>query len=414
MPYDKHKRRRKIKVQAKALEDAEVTHVSIVTRGANRIPFRVFKSEDGMINLANLFVRKSEPKAPTLAAVITPVEKAEAMAQVLKDQGYSVTETTKKDEEGIALLSLVEKYDESAVTAFKMSEDAVVLIENVEKAFRGFIEGTDFNDNMKQAGFFPGMHMASNVLMDTVHNILMEDGEASEVVGKIDEALDAFHQNVLSMAQSIPAEAFKMELLTLPTEQAEETTEKADDSQESEEETVEKGGLLKGNTAEDEPAPKKAAPKKAKPKAQKDEDGEIDTALGVDAEGDDGEATAKTEEESATESSEEGEDAVKADSHEALVEALTQKMGEAIVAAVTPITESVSALTAKVESLETATAEVTETAKVAAEEAKAATEAVNGTVVGGETHPDTDQPKTPAKKSEGGMFDTAFRFDGFE
>lgn len=58
----------KFKVKANEMTEATVSHISLVDRGANRIPFKIVKQEkSGMsakhfasLDLRNLFVRKNE------------------------------------------------------------------------------------------------------------------------------------------------------------------------------------------------------------------------------------------------------------------------------------------------------------------------------------------------------------------
>ena len=63
----------KVKTTMRQMKDAKVSFISLVTRGANRIPFRVLKSqgEDNMLDLSQLrHVFKNEP-APTQAKPIS-------------------------------------------------------------------------------------------------------------------------------------------------------------------------------------------------------------------------------------------------------------------------------------------------------------------------------------------------------
>ena len=63
---------RKLQLKATELVDTDVNFVSLVERGANRIPFRITKEDEQMLDLHKIgrsLFRKAEPK-PEIVAVI--------------------------------------------------------------------------------------------------------------------------------------------------------------------------------------------------------------------------------------------------------------------------------------------------------------------------------------------------------
>ncbi len=98
---------RKLRVKANELTDTDVSFVSLVKRGANRIPIRVTKSDDGedqMLDLTGHF-RKADAKARAAKAEADAVaaRKAEELAnarRMLEDAGFVVTEKNDKTTTG--------------------------------------------------------------------------------------------------------------------------------------------------------------------------------------------------------------------------------------------------------------------------------------------------------------------------
>ena len=63
---------RKLQLKATELVDTDVNFVSLVTRGANRIPFRITKEDEQMLDLhkiARSLFKTADPK-PEIVAVI--------------------------------------------------------------------------------------------------------------------------------------------------------------------------------------------------------------------------------------------------------------------------------------------------------------------------------------------------------
>src|SRR3990172_7673579 len=93
----------KMKVPLRELSNLDVNWVSLVDRGANRIPFRIVKrdpnKESPMLNLSNAFgrVKKAEqPKETTVSAVVLAKgdqSVIDAARAVLVEQGMDLPET---------------------------------------------------------------------------------------------------------------------------------------------------------------------------------------------------------------------------------------------------------------------------------------------------------------------------------
>ena len=95
----------KIKLNVTKLGDPTVNYISLVSRGANRIPFRIVKheQEQSMIDLASLNLSKlfkgekataeSTVPQPTIVGFVTMKdENFETVKKHLKDAGYKISD----------------------------------------------------------------------------------------------------------------------------------------------------------------------------------------------------------------------------------------------------------------------------------------------------------------------------------
>ena len=82
----------KLTVKASELRDVSVNFVSLVKRGANRIPFRVLKSEgDVAFDLGSFFTRKADADEAERVSTRKTEDMVKAATDVLTRAGYQVT-----------------------------------------------------------------------------------------------------------------------------------------------------------------------------------------------------------------------------------------------------------------------------------------------------------------------------------
>lgn len=416
MTYPSNKRK-KVKIKAHALENADVHFISLVNRGANRIPFRVLKSEQKpMINLSNLFTTKKADTAPRVVAIVTPGAIAANMALALKAEGYEVTETVTKDDDGVAILSIVDGYEAEDVTTFKMSDDVAVMVEHVEKSFNSYETENDFAENIKKAGFFPGFRIATEVMMETVANVVHSTEKGETPNESVTKALKGYQAYVMSLVKSIPATAFKMETLApvviekTDGESGDETTAE-DTGTEGTTEVVEKG-MLEENTNKEA---KQTTGKKEVPGKESQDNTDSPNANKVVTEKAEDEGNTEVTTDETTEGDTGTTEVVKAEDAKGVdTDALVAKMAEIVSTEIGKVTTAVNSLSAQVEKVEGAAAQMQTRMDNVEEVAKSATEAVQGTVIGGETREDQHNATARKADEDDGLFDTAFGFSGYE
>lgn len=197
----------KITTKAHELSSADVEHISLVKHGANRIPFRILKSEDAIEGASFLkglmnFAKDEEAK---VTSVVIRKDTDEDQVALVKSLGIDISET---EEVGDLIVYKQEGFDENA-TLFAITEDIAVGVSGVEKSFAPSITD-DFNENLKGNSFFPSLYTATDMLMMTIHKT-MDDGDQSSASGGIDKALAAYTKYVKSLVKGLPEMVFKME-----------------------------------------------------------------------------------------------------------------------------------------------------------------------------------------------------------
>jgi len=199
-----------IKMDARKLDNVDVSFVSLVARGANRIPFRIIKSlkEDGMnLDLGKLFSTKKAESPVVVAVVVSKESVTPELTVKLEAQGYAPQEAGKDDTD--VVFKAAEYRDDSAVV--KMDNGCAVVLSTVKKAFYSYPEGTDFSDNLAQNSFFPSVDMAQEVLEETIENIMYGSEIPAEAkASEVSAACDAFKGYVVSLTANLPVSAFEL------------------------------------------------------------------------------------------------------------------------------------------------------------------------------------------------------------
>jgi gas vesicle protein len=363
---------RKIKAKANAMEDADVHFISLVSRPASRIPFRLTKSEDDpeseagfMLNLNRMFKRDGEaPKGVTLVGVVLQRKHAEFLGPKLKELGLKIDDTIENDD--VVIMKQTD-FNENEVMAIKHGDVGGIyrnLPEQVKKAFDPYTESDDFDENMALS-FLPGMSAATEALFDSVIAVLRSAESPDDARTRIESNIDKYKSAVMDMAQGLPEMAFKLEGLTLD-------------------------GFVEKEEGE-EPAPAAEEPAAEEPAAEAPE-------AEAEAEAPAEEPAAEAAEEPAAESVEKGEDHIneidepaevegdkvaKSDSSEESEQGDKNEISEVLNAFKSEVLEAISSVKSEVGELKSKQAELTEKVNDTAAIAERARKAVKGTVRSG-------------------------------
>lgn len=173
------------------------------------------------MGLSSLFTAKQEKATPSISAIVLRKEDQERLLPLLKDAGFSIDDVD-AEQDGIVIVKQEEFDAETAVTV-RLKNDTAVILSNVEKMFTPYPETLVFDEKLKAAGFFPSVAMATDALMDTVHDIMMDARSPEDVKSKMEQAIQSYSRFVSDLANALPVSAFKIETLKAEDQKAEET-----------------------------------------------------------------------------------------------------------------------------------------------------------------------------------------------
>lgn len=196
-------------VEANELTDLQVQRVSLVKRGANRIPFRITKGDSAMsLDLSKLF--KSQMLAPTVTAVI--VRKgadSDAAQAALAEAGFRVTTVETTDD---ATIYHQGNRPQDGEAVIKMDEDIAVVVTNVAKGFKPYdYSSADFAEALKVDGYYPSVYTACDALHTVIHKSLTEAKTPDAAATSIGAAIEDFKTYVTGLTASLPSNVFKLE-----------------------------------------------------------------------------------------------------------------------------------------------------------------------------------------------------------
>lgn len=237
-----------IQMEATKMSDATVSYVSLVTRGANRIPFKIIKQEKqdmsatvkkafAGLDLGSLFnAKKAEQKPVVLGVACMKGDHLETLKTELVAAGFNV-ETMVEMEDGSVVFQQTDtviKSDEE-VTVIRLN-DQVALITKGFSPYNLEYADTDnasFADQCNAQGFYPGVSSVMNVMSDAVRNAVCKAASPSEANAAVAKMFDEAKAYVAKFVSGLPVAAFKMDYAMAATaevavkEEAEQATEDA-------------------------------------------------------------------------------------------------------------------------------------------------------------------------------------------
>lgn len=213
-----------VKIKVTELFDGDVRWISLVKRGANRLPIKILKAEEekemGGINLGAMLFRKRDGQRATpatdemtIAAVVIrkDEEYTDKLIAKVKDLGLKV-EDKQEDDNVIILKQESWTDDESQMVSMRLNDDVgIILGGNARKFFDPFSDSMDFDENVSTKGFFPGLAMSMEALMSTVSGIMRNSEKRQDAGSLIESALDAHKSFVMGLTKNLPKVAFKLE-----------------------------------------------------------------------------------------------------------------------------------------------------------------------------------------------------------
>lgn len=238
MSVDSTSRSKRRKLKVNELVDVDVLKVSLVDAGANKLPFRITKSEENQmgINMDQIFRKKEVIKSDPFVSSVVVSKSAdldEAKAKIEK-MGFSIEKMEEKDE------VIVFGQAEGEVDAlYKMQDEEIALgITGIEKGFDAMdFETASFKELFSKQGVVPSLYAATDSLMSVMFNIFEKAESDKDVTKMARKALKEYSAAVEKMVSEIPASAFKADFMKFEEEEVEKSEGEAE---EGEAEEVEK------------------------------------------------------------------------------------------------------------------------------------------------------------------------------
>jgi hypothetical protein len=209
-----------LQTQMTEMKDAKVSRISLVSKAASRIPFKVIKEDRTMKNptldLANIgHVFKREAPKPALVGVITMKgDGFESIKEQVAKAGFKV-DAVIENADGSVVLKQGDMAEGEKLTVIKMSDEVGIVVKGFSP-YNMALTGTDenaasFSDMCAAQGFYPGVSTMMGVLQSSVYDLTYKSDDpaaASEAVAKMFDEAKAY---AITMLKSLPTQAFKLE-----------------------------------------------------------------------------------------------------------------------------------------------------------------------------------------------------------
>lgn len=379
----------KMRFKATKMIKPKADMISLVERGANRIPFKIMKQENEMkvFDLGSIFTRKSE-KGPEVVGVVTMKgDKFDAVKDAIVASGFDVADV-QEHEDGSVVFKQGDM--EGETTVVRISDELALITKGFSPYSMDLstANGESFAEACAAQGFFPGVNTVMEVLSQSVRETLYSAKTPSEAASGIDKLFREAGAYVKTMVSSLPVKAFKMEQ-DIPVS----PITKQDDEQEQD-----SGNAPAGEATTDE--------------AKADEgEGAVDN-------GGEGEGSPEggAEDNAAANDQENGEQPVQKSEDSLTPEKVSDMVADKVGEALSGVTATMQAITTALEQVQKAAQDSTEAIKQfgarlddAEKVAKSAKEAVSGVVVGGVTVDDRTISVRKSETSVMGEIDTAFQ-----
>lgn len=203
----------KFEIKATELVGTDVNFVSLVKRGANRIPFRLTKGENEMFDLhkigRDLFRKGDKPATDIIAVVCQKGVDMKAVAEVFKANGLDPKEFQKHDQNGVVTVAKGDISASEDVKLLKVSNEIAIVYKSFDSSSQG---SDDFNQVNSTGGHHLAIMAAHDALGTTMHNALQNAKDPQEAHDKIAAACDAHKEHVTGLTKKLPVRAFKMEV----------------------------------------------------------------------------------------------------------------------------------------------------------------------------------------------------------
>lgn len=209
----------KVAFQAVKMSKAAVSHISLVERGANRIPFKVVKEEQNMsglkgLDLGALFGRQkseADPQAEILAVVTMKGETLPQVTTAIEAAGFSVGKSEEL-EDGSVVFHQGEGSDLDNTEVIRLNDHVALVTKGFSPYSMSVLaDGVSFADQCAAKGFYPGVNAIMETLSDTIRSIVQNASSPAEAKTAVSKLMSEASAYVSSFILALPPKAFGLD-----------------------------------------------------------------------------------------------------------------------------------------------------------------------------------------------------------
>ena len=200
----------KVSIKATELSNTDVDFIALVKRGANRIPFRLTKSEDEpMLDLFStgkrLLMKGDTPRV--LGVAYTKKADQTALMKMLHENGITEAQLS-KTEEGEVSTVLVKDADTHDAMLVKTGENIAIVVSGLRKSLSNYDLGSSAYASDRHAS---SIGSAVKMFKAELDAIFQKAETPADVASQLSKAATAFDSYVSAVARGLPTQALKME-----------------------------------------------------------------------------------------------------------------------------------------------------------------------------------------------------------
>lgn len=196
----------KIKMPVIKLANADIQYISLVPRGATRIPFRIIKRENpAMINLDLSRIFKGGDTQPEVVLAGIAIQKSDEVKEIelkFTDLKFDITKK-QEDDDGVIIYKTGDSIEN--VTPIRLSDNMIALVTGLDVES---VPGSMITDVSKEEGFLPSIYDAASLTYEKIIETIIKSDTDKALADGIDSVLKDFKDYTGIIAAAIPPALF--------------------------------------------------------------------------------------------------------------------------------------------------------------------------------------------------------------
>ena len=188
----------KVKLKVNELVDTEVSEVSLVERGANKVPFRILKADEPAETVAKITSIHISKQAKDAFQVIKPII-----------EKLGIVSTEKK--ENSVVFRFTEGGAENDASGMMLNKDVAVCFNVLDKGLYAYVNSDDFTTSIQVNNFYMHIGDAGYILKDVIYRTLDSKDSKEEAIEKVTQNINAYRKYVVGMIKKLPEELWEID-----------------------------------------------------------------------------------------------------------------------------------------------------------------------------------------------------------